>query len=103
MIFFLDPNHSTCIARKAWREIQRAADLDLTNEQRIELVNNYVEGHRNEFGKFPPPAVLERCANFILKSYISNRDEEYKIISVYTMDRHKSREQQLYEDSYEYK
>ena len=103
MIFFVDPNHSTSIARSAWRNIQRAANPDITVEQRIELVNNYVEGHRNEFGKFPPATVLERCANFILKPFTSKRDEEYKIISVYTMERHRSREQQLYEDTYEYK
>jgi hypothetical protein len=104
MIFFVDPNHSTSIARAAWREIQRAADPDLNDAQRIELVNEYVEGHRQQFGKFPPAAVLERCANFILKPYTSaRRDQEYKIISVYTLERHRSREQQMYEDSYEYK
>lgn len=103
MIFFVDPNHSTSKARAKWREIHRAADPDMTDEQRVALVNDYVEEHRNEFGKFPPPPVLERCANFILKPYISNRDREYKILSVYTIERQKSREQQMYEDSYEYK
>lgn len=104
MIFFVDPNHSTSKARAAWREIQKAADPDMTDEQRIALVNDYVEGHRDEYGKFPPAAVLERCANFILQPYTTIRkDLEYRIISVYTLEKHKSREQQLYEDSYEYK
>lgn len=105
MIFFVDPNHSTSIAKRKWREIQKAADVDnnMSNDQRIALVDEFVEVHRNEHGKFPPPPVLERCANFILKPYISNREEEYKIISVYTMERQRSREQQMYEDSYEYK
>ena len=95
MIFFLDPNHSTSVAKRMWREIQKAADPDLTDGQRIIIVNEFVERHRNEYRKFPPPPVLERCANFILRSYTSNREEEYKILSVYTLERHRSREQQL--------
>ena len=103
MIFFTDPNHSTSKARAKWREIQRASDPAMTDEQRVKLVNNYVEEHRNEYGKFPPPPVLERCANFILKNYISVKKEEYKILSVYTMERQRSKEQQMYEDTYEYR
>lgn len=103
MIFFSDPNHSTSKAKAKWREIQRAADPNLTDEQRIALVNEFVEEHRNEYGKFPPPPVLERCANFILKPYTSLKTEEYKILSVYTMERQRSKEQQMYEDTYEYK
>jgi hypothetical protein len=102
MILFFDPNHSTNTAKRNWRKIRKAADPDLTDEQRIAIVNAFVEEHRDKYGKFPPPPVLERCANFILRPYISNREEEYKIISVYTMERHRSREQQMYEDSYEY-
>ena len=103
MIFFTDPNHSTSKAKVRWREIKNNARTDLTDQERIDLVNEFVEDHRNTYGKFPPPPVLERCANFILMNYISNKDEEYKILSVYTMERHRSREQQIYEDRYEYK
>jgi hypothetical protein len=99
----MDPNHSTSIAKMMWRAILKEANQDLSDEQRIESVNAFVEMHRDKYGKFPPASVLERCGNFILKPYISSRSEEYKIISVYTMERQKSREQQLYEDSYEYK
>jgi len=75
MITFSDPNHSTSKARIRWREIRNDAREDLTDQERVKLVNDYVEAHRNEYGKFPPPPVLERCANFILKGYISNREE----------------------------
>ncbi len=103
MIFFTDPNHSTSKAKMKWRELRMAADPEMTDEERIKLVNDYVEEHRKEYGKFPPPPVLERAANFILRNYISLKTEEYKIISVYTMERQRSKEQQMYEDSYEYK
>jgi hypothetical protein len=103
MIFFSDPNHSTNKAKAKWRGIQRAADPEMTDEQRIALVNEYVEEHRDEFGKFPPPPVLERCANFILKPYNGIKTDPYKILSIYTLEGQRSKEQQMYEDSYEYK
>ena len=103
MIFFIDPTHSTSIARSKWREIQRAADPDLTDDQRVTLVNDYVESHRNQFGKFPPPPVLERCANYILRPYTGIKTDEYKFLSVYTLEGQRSKEQQMYEDTYEYR
>jgi len=75
--------------------------IELSDEQRIAIVNNFVEEHRDTYGKFPPPPVLEYCASFILKNHMA-RTEEYKIIPIRTLEGHQSRERQLYEDSYEY-
>jgi len=107
MIFYVDPNHSTVKARVTWRDLQKANNpdttgIELSDEQRIAIVNNFVEEHRDTYGKFPPPPVLEYCASFILKNHMA-RTEEYKIIPIRTLEGHQSRERQLYEDSYEYK
>lgn len=100
MIFFLDKNHPTFIARKEFKEVISTVPEDASGTDRIRITNQFLDQYYCRYNKWPAPAVIERLANFILKPYIGRKDEEYKILSVYTLERHRSREQ-VYRDSYD--
>ncbi len=100
MIFFIDKEHPTFKARTKLKEIVANIPVDASDRERIEITTYFLAEHFKEYGKHPAPAVVERLGNFVLKPYINKKDEEYKILSIYTMERHRSREQ-VYRDSYD--
>lgn len=71
-----------------------------TDEERLKIVNAFLHEYYAEHRKQPAIAVIERLANYLLVPYTSDKTMEYKILSVYTLERHRSREQ-VYNEAYD--
>jgi hypothetical protein len=100
LFFFIDPHHPTFKARAKFKEILANLPKLLSDEERLRIVTTFLEEYREEYKVFPTLAVIERLTNFMLKPYVGRKNEEYKILSEYTLERHRSKEVQ-YREAYE--
>lgn len=91
MIFFADKNNPNYIASKEFRETSPAV-IEASDEERLAYVTNFIEEFYREFGGYPNSLLIENLANLLLRPYIGSKEEEYKILSSYSLDRREQKQ-----------
>jgi hypothetical protein len=89
MIFFKDINSPTYRAIGKFRALSLPL-ADACSGDRIEIVEKFLEEYWEENEELPKQNVLEMMAAFILRPYIGNKEDEYKILSVFSLERRES-------------
>lgn len=91
MIFFTDKNSPSYLGSQKYKDTFKCY-IEASDDERLEYIKNFIDDFEREFGCLPNSFLIENMANLLLRPYIGDKSMEYKILSVFSLERREKKQ-----------
>lgn len=91
MIFFVDKNSPSYLGAQKYRETYKSY-VEASDNERLDYIENFIKDFEREFECSPNSFLIESMANLLLRPYIGDKSMEYKILSVFSLERREQKQ-----------